>query len=285
MESLRMAGSVDKELGPPVTTSFDLADVLSGTFQARHLAIPMEDAYCLEATGTVQDALRELTNRHFDQAPVVRNGVVEGFVLRSRLNGLNAEAQISSAERRIGPGAVVSADAPVGSLLGWVEEEGMLFVVEGRRLSGFITVWDFNKQPARAYFYLLIGKVEARLSEIVRRRFAPLLAEAFDAFGERRARQLKEYYQRQVLANVESDEIAVLGFSDLLHLAATDADIQTMLGAVSGSIRREQTGLVELRDAVMHANLTLVHRKDSLIRLRERERVLRALATLPADFE
>lgn len=265
-------------MGPvPVIRGHAAAEEVDSSFQARHLIVPIQDAFCLDSELPVREALANLNERRFDQAPVVRDGALSGFVLRSPLEAAAPTALVGSVERTLGQGNVVSANAPVGSLLEWVEQEGFLFVIDGREILGFVTVSDFNKQPARGYMYLLIGKVEAALSDLLRSRFRDAHHESLGFLNPTHARFLRKKYEQDVRDNVEADLISVLGFPDLIDIAIADQPIRFMFGALAMQLENQRGGLVDMRNRIMHTNLSLVTRKDTLIRLREKERLLRAV--------
>jgi hypothetical protein len=137
-------------------------------FQARHLAVPMSQAFSVDPKDAAADAAARLRHERFDQAPVVDGDRILGFVLTRHL----AQARrVADAMTPLGSGNVVSADASIGRLMEWIIDPGFLFVLEGRDVTGFIAVSDFNKQPVRGYLYLLLARLEVGLAELVRRRF------------------------------------------------------------------------------------------------------------------
>ncbi len=148
-------------------------DDLTQAFQARHLAVLMEDALAFSPATPVAEAHQQLSADNYDQAPVLDGGRILGFVLTRRLEDAPAGSTVAEFQTPIGPGNIVSADAPVSRLLHWIVEPGFLFVLDGREVAGFVTVSDFNKQPARAYLYLLLTTFEIALADMARRRFGP----------------------------------------------------------------------------------------------------------------
>ena len=69
---------------------------------------------------------------------------------------------------------VVSSDTTIPDLLGlFVETERPGFLVlHGQTVVGLVTPADFNKMPARIYFYNLIGKLEIELADLATGHFA-----------------------------------------------------------------------------------------------------------------
>lgn len=251
---------------------------LALAFQARHLAVPMEQAFCLEPDEPVAGALEKLRARHFDQAPVVRSSRITGFVLEAQLANAESQAFVRDFVQELQPGNVVSADAPVGRLLEWIIDPGLLFVIDGRDITGFVTVSDFNKQPARAYFYLLLATVETGLAEAVRARFGEQQEAALTLLAPQQAHAVRKQFQDDVATNTEADIVACLNFSHLLKITTADEPLSATLGSISSDLEKSRSELVEMRNQVMHPVQSLVTRKQSLIRLQERERLLHATA-------
>ncbi len=129
------------------------------------------DATCLDAGMEAGEAKARLTEGRFDYAPVQRDGALVGYVAERELDAGSAEPVLAKL-RPITPEIIVSADAPFHDLLRWLDC-GFLFVLEGNRLTGFVTPSDANRQAALSYFYLLIGEVEVGLARLIRGRFEP----------------------------------------------------------------------------------------------------------------
>lgn len=255
-------------------------DDLAQAFQARHLAVQMKDAVAFSPRTSVGEARTRLLADNFDQAPIVDDrGKVVGFVLTHRLPDDQAGAQVGSFQTPIGSGNIVSADAPVAELLDWIVEPGLLFVIDGRDVTGFVTVSDFNKQPARAYLYLLIATVEIGLADLARHRFGSEQRDLMDLLSEDDRATILERYELDKAVNIEGDFVSYLEFSQLLSAVGKDAILRESLGYPSrGSWRSDTGSLVDLRNEVMHPVRNLVSGKGRLIRLRDLESRLRALA-------
>jgi CBS domain-containing protein len=248
-------------------------------FYARDLSVPIEGSLAFGPDDDSQSARRLLAERKFDQAPVLDSGRPIGFVLASHLEG--HQGHIDEILRPLGSGNVVSADATVGALLEWIIEPGFLFVLEGRDITGFITIHDFNKQPARGHLYLMLARLESGLARLIRNHYvgderAVLRHLSSDAQVRVRAR-----FDEDQRAGVESDLVAYLDFSHLINVISEEAAIRTSVGGLSRTRwDRDTGGLVYLRNEVMHPVRNVVLTKGGLIQLHERERRIRALIEL-----
>lgn len=249
---------------------------LDAAFQARHLAVPMTQAFSLAPSMPVSAARSALAEQGFDQAPVVADGRPLGFVLIKDLQG-DGSTRTRDVMHRLGTGNVVSGDASVSSLLEWIVDPGFLFVLEGRDVSGFITVFDFNKQPARAHLYLLLARLESGLADLISRRFVEDPDQALDLVTAAAKPDILERYEADVREGKESELLAYFDFSDLISVVRGDATLLGTLGRSRSSWRTATGGMVDLRNQVMHPVRNVVLTKGGLMKLRDREQRIREL--------
>jgi hypothetical protein len=249
---------------------------LDEAFQARHLAVPMAKAFAVGPREEAAAAATTLRERRFDQAPVLDGDRILGFVLTRKL-GESDVRYVGDAMVPLGSGNVVSADASIGRLMEWILDPGFLFVLEGREVTGFIAVSDFNKQPARGYLYLLLARLEIGLAELIRRRF-PDQEQAVVLLPPEGQTIVRGRYEGDRYANEESELIAYFDFSDVIELVTRDEYIRQI---VSGQSRNAwgnySGGLVSLRNDVMHPVRNAVLAKGGLIQLQQREQRIRSL--------
>lgn len=251
---------------------------LASSFQARHLAVPIGDAVAVAPDTSVRDAYRDLSANGFDQAPVIERGTPVGYVLTRDLPGRPDGETVERSMTALGSGNVVSANASIGSMLEWVVETGFLFVLEGRDITGFVTVSDFNKQPARGHLYLLLARLETGLAELIRDRFATDAEDLVKRLSPGPRREIESSFQGDRAAGIESELVAYLDFSDLVRVVGGVPELLTRIGGRSpGQWKRQTGGLVDLRNQVMHPVRNVVLAKDGLISLRDRVRRLESL--------
>jgi len=245
-------------------------------FRAHDLAVPMGHAYSVNAGEPAGAAKLRLLSERFDQAPVLDGSMPVGFVLARRLQD-GSQQPVREVMTPLGTGNVVSADASVGRLLEWIIEPGLLFVLQGKEITGFITVWDFNKQPARGYLYLLLSRLETDFAELIRRRF-PDQNDALSLLPDDSQPQVLGRYAPDEAADRESELLAYFDFSDLVEVIERDEQIRRALGFRSRNAwSRQIGGMVELRNAVMHPVRNMVLAKAGLIQLHRREQRIRSL--------
>jgi hypothetical protein len=241
---------------------------LADAFRARDLATPMHLAFSLAEGIPATIAAASLRERNFDQAPVTRHDQVIGYVLRRRLDDPDARA-VGDVTVSLGPPNLVSAESRVADLLDWIADPGFLFVLDGRDLMGFVTVTDFNKQPCRAYLYLLLATFEIRIADYLRQRHALNQQEVFVILGRAGIRP-RELYQADVANDIDADPMSYLGFPQLLAVVGHDAEGLDRLGSTSRDAwELESKTLAKLRNSVMHPTRSLLNEKAGLLSLRE----------------
>jgi CBS domain-containing protein len=243
-------------------------------FQARHLAVPMSQAYSVAPRDDAADAAARLSEQRFDQAPVVDSHRILGFVLT---NHLQRGRRVADAMTPLGSGNVVSGDASIGRLMEWILDPGFLFVLEGRDVTGFISVSDFIKQPVRGYLYLLLARLEIGLAGLARRRF--LEQEEARALLTREAkRAVLKRYTGDREAGKETELLAYFGFPDLIRVFTVDDELRRIVGDMSrDDWIAAVDGFVGLRNDVMHPIRNVDLAKDGLIRLQASEQRIRVL--------
>jgi hypothetical protein len=197
-----------------------------------------------------------------------------GFVLTRHL----AQSRlVADAMTPLGSGNVVSADASIGQPFEWIIDPGFLFVLEGRDVTGFIAVSDFNKQPVRGYLYLLLARLEVGLAELVRRRF-PDQEEALELLSPDNQATVRGRFDDDRTVGEESELVAYFDFAHLIKVVTEDDELRgSITGQSRNSFRTSVGGLVRLRNDVMHPVRNAVFAKGGLRSLQNREQRLRRL--------
>ena len=249
---------------------------ISTAIQVRHLQVAISEALTFVAADGADLAASAMASRGFDQAPVVDGGRIVGLV-RTR-NLCSGVVTVSEAIEDIRSEHLVSADAPVSRALAWLTETPCLFVLDGRRITGFFLEADLNKQPARTYFYLLVASLEAGLAQLLRSWAQGDEARLLEAMPAQMRGRVVAARDEARSEDVDSDLVAFLYFSDILRLVGGTSELRSQLGARSAHDWHGQTSrLVGLRNAVMHPTRDLVGRGAPLARLVETEALLRGL--------
>ena len=218
-------------------------------FQARHLAVPMVRATTVRPGDRAHDARDRLRERRFDQAPVMDGGLIFGFILTRHLDQPGV-THVEDAMTPLGSGNVVSADASIGRLMEWIIDPGLLFVLEGRDVTGFIAVSDFNKQPVRGYLYLLLARLEIALASLIRANY-PDQEAALEVLSPEGQTIVLGRFEGDRDIDDESEPLAYFDFSDLVQVVGGNRNLLQAVGHQSRSSWGDYAGgLVALRNEV-----------------------------------
>ena len=248
---------------------------IATAIQVRHLEVDIDEALTFGIGDPAAAAAAAMAERGFDQAPVVAGGSVIGLVRRASLSGV---ALVGDRFDPIHTEHLVSADAPVSQALVWLRDTPCLFVLDGRRITGFFVEADLNKQPARTYFYLMVASLEAGLAQLLREWAGGVEARLEGAMSERMWKRVAAAREEAQVDDVDADLVTYLLFSDVLRMVGAIPEIRGKLGARGPRHWNKLTGsLVGLRNAVMHPARDLVGRGRSLDQLNALDGVLRVL--------
>jgi hypothetical protein len=259
----------------------DRSEIARG-ITARHLQVPIADALSFGPDDLADAAWLSLDTYHFDNAPVLLDGRVVGVVSKDRLRGEGVQT-VREALVQVGSDFLVSADATVAQLLGWLAASQLLFVLDGHDITGFVTPGDLNKQPGRTYFFLLLAEVEINLAEIVRRLFRGAPSRQLELLGSRRRKKVLERFTLAEAADREPDYVAYFNLADLLSVVRRSADAHVLLGVPSASAwDRATRSFVDLRNAVVHGVRDLVDAKRGPSELQTIDARLREAVSLTA---
>lgn len=141
-------------------------------------------------------------------------------------------------------------------LLGLAQERHRYFI---------ITLPDVNKRPVRTLCYQLLMQLETRLAEMIQEEY-----DSEELFGEVNHRTLGLWKQDEI--NDNKVHIAEhMNIGELKKIVRKDGDMVDELGFGSKTKFGDQlSGVVDLRNKIMHPTRTLAHDKDHLETQRDR---------------
>lgn len=219
---------------------------LSRAIRVRQFQTKLSEATVFDGAESEGKAKRVLRDQRFDYAPVQHDGQL-GYIAEADLEADSAEP-VSSRLRPVTPQMIVSGDALFHDLLRWLHC-GFLFVLEGNRLTGFLTPSDANRQEARSYFYLLVAEVEVGLAHLIRDRFRPV-EQALKLLPSGRQEKIEEKMRPDRCNNLDADPVSYFEFCDLTTVVGKTEDFR--LGFSSKQWEKYTGSLVGLRNWVMH---------------------------------
>jgi hypothetical protein len=226
---------------------------LGASFQARHIQVGLDRATSVDSDNKAGAALKILSQSNYDRAPVVDDGRVVGYVERQHLVKAASNDLVRDLTYPLTGGVIISADTPIAELIEWLPEQRILFVLEGREVTGFVTITDLNKQPARAYLYLVLAGLEIAMADLVRWRFGADQSPVLEALGKRDQNSVGGRLRADRDADADADLVSYLGFKHLLRVIERDQALRKEMGGLSKTRWRSVTWpLSDLRNDVMH---------------------------------
>lgn len=144
---------------------------------------------------------------------------------------------------------------------------------------GLVHFSDLNKHAARLYFYLWLAGIEMGLAQLISKTLGQKKDWLFDYLGK------NDKKLSMILRQMEIDErkdaaqnpTGYMDLSDLIKIVGKSDKLHKQLGFISGNKWKEATsGLINLRNCIMHPVRTLVITINELESLKKRhEKMLR----------
>jgi len=217
------------------------------TYRAKDIQTKMSAGpICVEINEDPKLALLRLTGFDFDQAPVLSDGVVIGWLsIKELSNGQSIEESVN----RLSPRDLISSEAPLNELLSRLTKQLLIFLVGNEGIEGFVVRSDIGRHVSRAHLYLLISGLEIIMTRIVARDYPQSVG--LEKFMSSSSRTAWDSDRRQGFdANpVEYLDIKGLGNAlstlktPLIHIGASLSDWQSYINT-----------LASIRNWVAHSN-------------------------------
>lgn len=129
-----------------------------------------------------------------------------------------------------------------------------------------ITYADLNKRGARGMLYQFIAELERLLADRVEQQYT----DSTEVFHDTRPGTIGRW-QKAKLEGVEVHIAEYMTLSEMKTIISTSNDLLEACGFPSrNQFEKQMSGLVDLRNKVMHANRTLVHGRDEVDNLVQR---------------
>lgn len=215
---------------------------LWGFFHASHIATDIKGAITVDRSEPATTAYRRLTELRFDQAPVISQDRIVGWVLASRLSEDHA---VNSVMTPLDNSAIISAESSIPSVLQLLGRHNFVFTADRDGLAGFIVPSDLDRHAVRSYFYLLIAGIEMLLSEIVKSAMPEE-----DIVATMR-RSMRKRYEQAHQANSEAHPAEYLYIGQLVELFLATSYEQDSGLWDEPSVKR-LVAVQKFRNSVMH---------------------------------
>lgn len=145
----------------------------------------------------------------------------------------------------------------IKEVLEWEQEAGHFQI---------ITYADLNKRGARGMLYHIVAELERLLAERVEWKYT----DSTDLFRDTRASTIGRW-QKAKLDGVEVHIAEYMTLAEMKNVIATSNALLEACGFSSrNQFEKQMSGLVDLRNKVMHANRTMVHSRDEVGQLVKR---------------
>ncbi len=239
---------------------------LASSFIVRHVQTPMHRVTAFDTNDQAGKAGEILTSHNWDYAPVLKEGTVIGRVAAQNLSA-NPYAAVGDHVEAISMGYIVTAQSRLADLMQWLVNDPWLLVVDGRDVSGLVTAADLNRQPARAYMYMLLADFELRLAEVVRSAFADQRAALLLLSNDQQAK-INGLMNKALKGGVESDWVSMMGLSHLIQIGAASAEVRQPFGLTpTEEWQKKMVDMIDSRDAIAHPTKPLISSTDDVKRL------------------
>jgi hypothetical protein len=243
-------------------------NLLEQVFTVETIMTPRNQLLAWDGSAALDTLWQQAANLKIDTIPVTDHGQIIGILRRG-------ETETSP----LTPDWLISRDTSIPHLLEVfaAKKQPCLFVFHRQEIIGIVTPADFNKLPARTYFYNLLAELEMLIASRAREHFGQtqdVILTLLDRQGELEA--LKTHMAE---SDLEIDIIHTLNLSDMVNVICKVDTMRERLGFPSRKqVEKQLNGLVHLRNDIMHPVRLILDDYQGIDKLNER--VQRALALL-----
>lgn len=117
---------------------------------------------CVDISESPDEALSRLDINDYDQAPVVSNQVVIGWVLRRELRNAN---EVEDVLHHLSHKDLIGDESPLDDALQRLLKQELIFTIGADGIVGFIVRSDIQRHVSRAHMYLLISGLEILMTK------------------------------------------------------------------------------------------------------------------------
>lgn len=216
----------------------------------------------------ISAALGRMENKNIDVEPLIQDGRIDSFVLRTKLRQVESSLTCKEAAEKISINQVISEETRIETLLSLFMKQDFFFVIGQTEVTGIVTYADLNSKPVRVLLYILISELESLLLSKIKEEFED--GRYLDLLGEDPKRKVKAGYEKSRKGNAEISMEQYLTTSDIVNIVSKSR-LRNKLGYLSRSQAEKHLGpLVKLRNEVMHPCRPLVGSRGDANRLREK---------------
>jgi hypothetical protein len=219
-----------------------------GTFSSSAISTRLDTAYSVPDGMRVKEAHPLLVQLRFDQAPVIRDGRLVGWVRTSHLTGRGI---VRSSMIPLDRSPVLAMGSPISDAIAAVADHGLVFLAGRKGIDGFIVASDLDRHGVRSYLYVVLSEIEFQLAGLTRQ----LLSEerVLETFGA----DQRHAYEEARLKGRETDAVEYLYLRNYLSLIKYMPEVAAFLGKGIRAQRRTLGSLNDLRNCIAHPSRSL----------------------------
>lgn len=222
-------------------------------FSASEIATSLASSYTVCAKQRATAARRGLLAARFDQAPVLNEERLVGWVRTAHLSG---RGPVSSHLIPLDRCVVLSSDAALSNVIGLVARAGFVFLAGAAGIDRFVVPSDLDRHAVRSYLYVVLSEIEFHLADLVREWVPePQIIENFES-------DQRESYESSHSKGRETHAVEYLYLSSYISLIKRTPALAAVLGWTDSTHRRELAEVNELRTCVAHPSRSLFGRFD-----------------------
>lgn len=227
------------------TSLQDLRDLFEHRIAVRYIAEKLEVCRDDEDAAEIR---RHMEATNFDVLGIERDGVVYGYVERTRLTtGPGRDFHCS-----FHPSELIAESTPLIDLLPILRDTPRVFVLERNRVNGIVTRGDLQKAPVRMLLFALVTLLEMHFLRLIRIYYPR--DEWQDVLKEKRLESAKHLWIDRQHRNEAIDLIDCLQFCDKRDLILAHAEIRSHMGFIfEKSGERFLKAVDDLRNKLAHA--------------------------------
>lgn len=222
-------------------------DEIGDSVRARHLAVPIARVTRFDPQDDFAQAQQVLKERQFDHAPVMLGERPVGVI------GIEpGEAdRVGDAMVPLTAGFLVSGDTCFSDLLSELQNQALLFVLEGRTIVGIVTPGDLGGVGGRTHFYVRLARLEMALSTYLRARFKNQ-EQALTRLEDKQRHAFANTRKRLIKNDAYIDDVACLTLLDLVTIAERHRPFAALARRHQVDWELLKNGFSSFRNDVMH---------------------------------
>lgn len=204
-------------------------------------------------TCAIDDELVEVLEnpdfQRFDYIPVAQQAQIVGLLHRDKVpQNRDHKALVKEYMEFLNESILISAEASLLSYLAIADTSPCCLVLQGRKITGIVTISDLQKLPVRPVLFTLVTTVELLLAEWLRHH-CPSDQDWINSLKDNRRQKIEAQWSKLQKGNLAIDRITAAEFCD-------KRDACLKLGAFphhKNQIKDQLERIEKLRNSVAHA--------------------------------